>query len=111
MITLLIVSAIIGAVVSALTGIGLLFWVVGGVVFIGGLPSALVSSFIHNEVSYALEREDYRQTMLEIKAGELIDEHELAEDARTDRLIESSGSRINVYNDNRQIRLYGVRHD
>jgi uncharacterized membrane protein len=98
-------SAIIGAVVSALTGIGALFWVVGGAVFICGLPSALVSSFVHGEVSYAQDREDYRQAMAEIHA----EEHEAAEDARIDRLIEAPGTRTNVYNDNRQVRIYEAR--
>jgi hypothetical protein len=87
------------------------FWVAGGVVFICGLPSALISSFIHNEVSYAQDRADYRQAMLEIKADELIDAHEFAEDLRTDRLIRASGTQTTVYNDNRQVRLYEVRHD
>jgi hypothetical protein len=73
------------------------------------LPSALVSSFVHGEVSYAQDRADYRQAMAEIRAGELAEEHEAAEDARIDRLIEAPGTRTNVYNDNRQVRIYGAR--
>jgi hypothetical protein len=106
MITLLILSVIIGAVVSGLAGIGFLFWITGGVFFVCGLPFALVSSFVHGEVSYAQDRADYRQAMAEIEAEELAEEHEFAEDARLDRLVESSRVRTNIYNDNRQVHLH-----
>jgi hypothetical protein len=110
MIALIIVSIIIGAAVSGLTGIGILFWVVGAAIFICGLPFALVTSFIHNEVSCAQDRADYRQEMLEIAAEELADEHEFAEDERLDRLVESvKKNSTKIYNDNRQVRLYEVR--
>jgi hypothetical protein len=107
MITLLTMSIIADAAVSGLTGIGFLFWLAGGVVFICGLPFALISSFVHGEVSYAQDRADYRQIMAEIQAEELADEHEFAEDARVDRLIKSGETRARVYNDNRQVHLHG----
>jgi hypothetical protein len=107
MLALLILSVIAGAVVSGLTGIGFLFWLAGGAVFICGLPFALFSSFVHGEVSYAQDRVDYRQAMAEIKAEELADEHEFAEDARLDRLAEAVKKKFTrIHNDNRQIRIY-----
>jgi hypothetical protein len=101
MIALLVVSVIFGAVVSGLTGIGVLFWLAGGAVFVCGLPFALVSSFIRGEIAYAQDRADYRQAVSEIAAAER------AEDAR----IESSKPQTNIYNDNRQIRLYRGNYD
>jgi hypothetical protein len=110
MLALLIVSIIIGAAISAITGIGALFWVAGAAIFICGIPFALVTSFIHNEVSYAQDRADYRQEMLGIKTEELADEHEFAEDERLDRLVEAvKKNSTKIYNDNRQVRLYEVR--
>jgi hypothetical protein len=109
MIVLLILSVIIGAIVSGLAGIGFFFWATSAAVFICGLPFALISSFVHGEVSYAQDRADYRQLLSEIKAEELADEREFAEDARLDRLVRSSKSQTNIYNDNRQVRIYGAR--
>jgi hypothetical protein len=108
MIALFIVSALIGAVISGLTGIGFLLWLAGGFIFICGLPFALISSFVHGEVSYAQDREDYRQALAEIKAEERACEHEFAEDARIDRLIESSKTQTSIYNDNRQVHFHGT---
>jgi hypothetical protein len=103
----LIISVIFGAVVSAVTGMGFLFWITGGVFFVCLLPLALVLSLIHGEVSYAQDRADYRQAMAEIQAEELAGERETAEDARLDRLIKSGKTRTSVYNDNRQVHLHG----
>jgi hypothetical protein len=108
MIVLFILSVIIGAIVSGVAGIGFLFWVISAVIFVCGLPFALISSFVRGEVSYAQDRADYRQLMSEIKAEELADEREFAEDVRLDRLVKSSKSQTNIYNDNRQVRVYGV---
>jgi hypothetical protein len=111
MLTLIILSAIAGAVIYGVTGMEFLFWIAAGIFFVCGLPFALISSFIHGEVSYAQDRADYRQTMSEIGAEELADEHEFAEDARVDRLVEAvkRDGRGDTYNDNRQVHLYGVR--
>jgi hypothetical protein len=107
---LLIMSVVIGAVVSGVTGIGFLFWIAGGVIFVCGLPFALVISLIHGEISYAQDRADYRQRMSEISAEELAGEREFAEDARVDRLVKAARKqRRGVYNDNRQVRIYGAR--
>jgi hypothetical protein len=111
MVALLVMSVIAGTAVSGLTGLGFLFWIAGGAVFICGLPFAVISSFVHGEVSYAQDREDYRQAVSEIEAEELADEREFAEDARLDRLIRSLETRTNIYNDNRQVHLHGMsRH-
>jgi hypothetical protein len=108
MITLLVMSIIAGAAVSGFTSIGFLFWLTGGIVFICGLLFALISSFVHSEVSYAQDRADYREAMAEIKAEELADEHEFAEDTRVDRLAGSLKPRTAIYNDNRQVYLHGM---
>jgi len=73
MLVLLILSVILGAVVSGLTGIGFLFWVVAIVVFIFGLPGALIGGFI----SDIHDRADARET-----------ERQLNEDLRMDRYLD-----------------------
>jgi uncharacterized membrane protein len=107
MLALFIMSAIAGAIVYGFTGTGFLFWAAGGVFFVCGLPFAIVSSFIHGEVSYAQDRADYRQMMAELKAEELADEHEFAEDGRADRIARSGKPQTNNYTDNRQVHFHG----
>jgi hypothetical protein len=107
MLVLFILSAIVGTVVYGFTGIGFLFWIAGGVFFVCGLPFAVVSSFVHGEVSYAQDRADYRQAMAEIQTEELADEHEFAEDARIDRIVKSAKAQMNSYVDNRQVHFHG----
>jgi hypothetical protein len=107
MITLIIIAAIIGGIASAFTGIGMLLWLVGALVFICGLPFALISSFVHGEVSYGQDRADYRQEMAEINAEELADEQEFAQDARVDRLVEAIKRKQRPSIDNRQIHIHG----
>jgi hypothetical protein len=106
---LLIVSVILGGLAASLSGLSFLFWVVAVVFFVCGLPFALLASFVHGEVSYAQDREDYRQAMSDIVAQERADEHEYAEDERLDRLARSvrntSAASVNV--DARQIHLHG----
>jgi hypothetical protein len=106
MLILLIMSAIVGFVVYGFTGIGFLSWIAGGVFFVCGLPFAAVSSFVHGEVSYAQDRADYRQAMAEIKAEELVDEHEFAENTRLDRIVKSGKAQTNIYTDNRQVHIH-----
>jgi ABC-type transport system involved in cytochrome bd biosynthesis fused ATPase/permease subunit len=108
MITLLVVALILGAIITGLTGQEALFLPVAVFFFICGLPWALVTSFVHNEVSYTQDRADYRAEMSEITAEELADEHEYAEDERIDRLVEAVKKiQKKTYNDNRQVRFYG----
>jgi hypothetical protein len=68
MLGLLIASVIIGGIIAAISGVGLLFWIVAGIVFFGGLPVALAGSFIHNEVGYMADRADARQRESDAKA-------------------------------------------
>jgi hypothetical protein len=108
MITLLIVALILGVIVSGLTGIGVLFIPAVIFFFVCGLPWALVTSFVHNEVSYTQDRSDYRETMAEITTEEIACDHEYAEDERVDRLVEAVKKiQTKTYNDNRQVRFYG----
>jgi hypothetical protein len=106
-IILLIMSAIFGAVISGVTGAGVLFWIAGGAVFICGLPFAVIFSFVHGEVSYAQDRADYRQFMSEIAAEESADEHECACAARPDRPVKPAKTQTNIYNDHRQVHFHG----
>ena len=112
MLILLIVSVILGGLVSAVTGIGLLFWVVAVVVFIFGLPGALITGFIHGENKYAQDRADYREMMRDLAEDQRALEHELAEDERTERYIgaiEQKKTKPDVYIDNRQIHIHNHR--
>jgi len=110
MLALIIVSLIIGFVVAGFSGIGMLGTAAGVIFFVCGLPFALIGSFVHGEVSYTQDRADYRQCLAECSRDRRADEHELAEDIRTDCLtdvIRKTPKR--VYNDNRKqiINLHG----
>ena len=85
----LIVCVVLGAVVSAVTNIGFLFWVVAIAAFICGLPFALITSFVHNEVSYAQDRADDRAAMAEIAAEERAEWHEMEADGTYGALYRS----------------------
>jgi hypothetical protein len=111
MLILLIISVIAGFIVLCVTGIEFLGIAVGIILFVCGLPGALLVSFVYGVAAYTQDRADYRETMSGIATAELADEHEYAEDARTDRLVESVGKNRsgNTYNDNRQVHLHGVQ--
>jgi hypothetical protein len=102
----LIISAILGAVVAGLTGIGFLFWVVSIFVFICSLPFVLVDGYIQDKIDYVQDREDYRETMREI-----------AEEERMDRYLENIDEYDDepvIYIDNRQVHFhnhYGSNRD
>ena len=108
MVILLAISAIIGIAVSGFTGFTIIGWIVGGFIFLCGLPAALVASFVHGEVSYAQDRADYRQVLADTRA----EEHEYAEGERSDRLIEAvQNNPTRIYNDNRQVHLHRGEND
>jgi hypothetical protein len=85
---LLIISIIVGAIVAGVTGIGFLFWVVAVPLFVCGLPFALITGFVHDEVSYAQDRADYREEMRQIAEDERELEREFYEYERTDRYLD-----------------------
>ena len=68
MLVWLLISAIIGAIVSGITGIGLLGWIAGGFLFLTGLPGALIGGFIYDMTSYKQDREDRRAYWSDINA-------------------------------------------
>jgi len=104
---LLILSAIIGLVAFGFSGIGVLGIAVGAVVFVLGLPGALIGGFIHGEVSYAQDAADYRQICADIAAYERAEEHEYAEDFRSERLTDAlTDSPRQVYVDNRKQQVF-----
>jgi hypothetical protein len=110
LIVLTIFSIIIGLVVSGITGFGIFGLLAGGIIFCIGLPGALIASFIHGEVSYAQDCEDYRQLQSDITAMNIAEEHEYAEDERNERLIETlENNPKQVYYDkrNQHIHLHG----
>jgi ABC-type transport system involved in cytochrome bd biosynthesis fused ATPase/permease subunit len=111
MLTLLIISSVAGLAVSGLTGIGFLGLAAGVFFFVCGLPGALLVSFVRGEVSYAQDRADYREAVSGTVAEEMFAEHEYAEDERIDRLVEAVKRKRDsvTYNDNRQVRVYGIR--
>ena len=104
---LIVMALIIGLIVGGVTGFEIAGWVAGILFFIFGLPGALVGSFIHGEVSYSQDRADYRQTIADINADYRANEHEYAEDMRTELLLSDQSKKPTVINDNRQIHLHG----
>jgi len=87
MLILLIISTIIGLIVGSLSGIWLVGLIAGRFIFICGLPAAMTASFVHGEISYAQDRADYKQMLADINANIRAEEHESAEDERTDRIV------------------------
>jgi hypothetical protein len=107
MLILLIIAAVIGTVVSGLTGIGLFGWAAGIFFFVCGLPGALITSFVHGEVSYAQDRADYRQRLSDMAAERIAEEHGYAEEARADRIAEAAQKNPKlVLHDNRHVHLH-----
>jgi phage shock protein PspC (stress-responsive transcriptional regulator) len=80
---LILAAAVIGGIASFF-GSPALFVPVAGVVFICGLPFALISSFIHGFVSYSEDRKDKRAWELEDTEYEIAAMREDAEDSRWD---------------------------
>jgi hypothetical protein len=107
MIIFLLVSAIFSLVVLGITGSGAFALLTGGVFFACGLPFALLFSFVGSAVSYVQDRADCRWENAELKAEELVEDHEFAEDERLDRLVEAAKKiPASIYNDNRQVHLH-----
>jgi hypothetical protein len=96
MLGLLIGAVIIGVLAAVVSGIGWLFFAVAGGIFFCGLPAALGTGFVHDEVSYAADRADARQEEADQKA----DMRELVRDVTRD------GTPSVVY-DNRQVHFHG----
>ena len=84
------ISILVGVLVGAFSGIGILGLIVGCVFFIGGLPFALVAGIINSTVSYTQDRADYRQHTANMTAREIAEEQKESK----------------TYNDNRQIHYY-----
>jgi len=82
MLVLLILSVILGAVVSGLTGIGILFWVVAIIVFILGLPGVLIGGFISDIQDRADAREIERQLDEDLRMDEYFDKLDEINDRR-----------------------------
>jgi hypothetical protein len=94
-------------IVLGVTGSGAFALLTGGVFFACGLPFALLFSLVGNAVSYAQDRADCRWELAELKAEELVGDHEFAEDERIDRLVEAAKKiPASIYNDNRQVHLH-----
>jgi hypothetical protein len=107
MLVLLILSVVIGMIISGVTGIGILGIIAGVFVFVKCLPGALAASFIHGEVSYAQDRADYRQYLSDLASAQTAEEHECAEDDRTNRLVDTiQKNPRQVIHDNRQVHLH-----
>ena len=77
-----LLSFILCAVVSGLTGIGILFWVVAIIVFILGLPGVLIGGFISDIQDRADAREEMRQLDEDLRMDEYFDKLDEIEDRR-----------------------------
>jgi hypothetical protein len=95
MIGLLLFSAIVGMVVAGIAG-ALPGIIVGVALLVCGAPFALVSDFVHGEVSYAEDRADYRAMIAEQN-----------EDDREQERADREDRAPRVFNDNRQVHIHG----
>ena len=100
MIGLIIFSIIVGLFLSSISGI--LGLVVGIVLFVCGLPFAIITGFIHGEIKYAQDRSDYREEMRQLAEFERDLDRDIARDMRRSE----RENRI-IYHDNRQIHIHG----
>jgi len=108
MLILIAISAVIGLIVSAWSGISLIGWLVGGFFFVCGLPGALISAFVDDRIDYVQEREDDRWLMRELDEDIRADEHEYRADKRANRIAKGKkGSVTQIYNDHRQVHING----
>jgi len=98
------VSAIIGGILTAVTGFNLVGWAAGIFVFLCGLPGLIIASIHESFVAYPQDRADDRQTMADLNADFRASEHEWNEDQRMERYISASRPE-NTY-DNRQINIH-----
>jgi len=110
LIILLSLSALIGLIVSGVSGFPVLGWIVGGLIFIVGLPGVIIDLFVHGHVSYSQDRADDRQIMADINADIRADEHEYREDMRAKKISSASRrSKRQIIHDNRQIHYHDNR--
>ena len=109
MLALLIFAVIAGAVVAGITKIGLLFWVVAILLFICGLPVALITGFFNGIADRAQDREDYREEMRQLAEDERELMRDLREEERYDRYLdrlESKNNRITYNIDARSVHYH-----
>jgi len=96
-------SAIFGAIVAGLTGIGFLFWVVAVFFFICGLPGAIIGMF-ENDIMDRIEDRDLLREMYEDdRMDRYLDKLDEIEDRREHRMFEKE---YDTYIDNRQVHFH-----
>ena len=98
------VSTVVGLIAGGAAGNATFGLVVGGVLFIIGLPGIIVAWLIFGIASIGQDRADERQAMADFYADCRADEHEWNEDERMERYI--SASRSDKTYDNRQINIH-----
>jgi hypothetical protein len=110
------VCAIIGWIVSAISDVSVLFWVVSVGLFVLSLPGMLIGgifdSFVQDKIDYVQDREDYRQMMRDMR------EDERREERRYERELDREERRSrkkdpDIYIDNRHINInnFNIKND
>jgi len=99
-----LLGLIIGIALDAVFG-----WIVFGIIFICGLPFALISMFVYGVVDHAQDRAYDRQLMSELSADRRAEERE----DRADLRAKSRKRNITqIYSDHRQVHYStGGRYD
>ena len=100
MLAVILVCIVVGAIAGAVSGYPIIGWFIGIVLFLVGLPGALISLFVHDSISYAQDRADDRQIMADIEADIRAEEHEYCEDRR------AAQRKPDITYDNRQIHFH-----
>jgi hypothetical protein len=109
MIGLAIVAAVIGFIAGIVLSSSTVGWIVFAVIFICGLPFALIGMFIHGEVRYTQDCAYDRQVMSDLAADRRAEEHEDAADRRARKRKRGI---TQIYCDNRQVYFSsGGRYD
>jgi ABC-type transport system involved in cytochrome bd biosynthesis fused ATPase/permease subunit len=109
MLTLAIMAGMLFLFLTGVAGV-VVGAIAAGFFFLCGLPLALITGFVHGEVSYAQDRADYREELSEMAADELAAQHEYAEDERVNRLVAAARKKQRdalVSVDNRQAHIHG----
>ena len=79
------IGAIVGTIVTGITGFSVIGWAAGIVIFLICLPGALIGGFAFDITSYVEDRADDRQVMSEFYEDCRAAEHEDREDERARR--------------------------
>jgi hypothetical protein len=98
-----LLGLIVGIALDAVFG-----WIVFGLIFLCGLPFALIGMFVYGVVDRAQDSAYDREVMRQLSIDRRAEEREDRADLRIKR---RKGNITQIYSDHRQVNLYGAQND